>query len=39
MKIAITGSYDPSLFNLGYTDFYDGVHLTPDGIKKVIKPG
>lgn len=36
-KLAIKGSYDPSLFNLEYIDFYDGMHLTPGAIKKIIK--
>lgn len=36
-SIKITGSYNPEPFMLSSTDFYDGMHLSPDGIKKVLK--
>jgi hypothetical protein len=34
--IIVKGSYDPIVFNLISKDFYDGMHLSPSGIKKVL---
>ena len=34
--IPIIGSYDPEVLRLESSDFYDGMHLTPEGINKVI---
>jgi hypothetical protein len=36
-KIKVVGSYNPEQFKLSNDDFYDGMHLSPDGIEKVIK--
>lgn len=36
-NIKITGSYNPEPFRLSSTDFYDGMHLSPDGIEKVLR--
>lgn len=36
-SITITGSYNPEQFALSSDDFYDGMHLSPDGIEKVLK--
>lgn len=36
-NIKIIGSYDPEPFRLTSSDFYDGMHLSPDGIEKVIQ--
>ena len=35
-KINILGSFNPKKHNLKNTDYYDGMHLTPDGIKKLL---
>ena len=34
--INILGSFNPKKHNLKNTDYYDGMHLTPDGIKKLL---
>ena len=34
--IKITGSYDPKEYKLNTKDFYDGMHMTPEGVRKVI---
>lgn len=35
-QITITGSYDPGSYMLTSRDFYDGMHLSPEGVKKVL---
>lgn len=35
-NIIVKGSYDPKMFKLNANDFYDGMHLTPCGIAKVL---
>ena len=36
-NINIHGSYNPELFNLNTDDFYDGMHLNDNGIRKILK--
>lgn len=31
----VKGSYDPSVYALGSKDFYDGMHMTRDGLSKI----
>ena len=33
--ITIIGSFNPNLYGLEYSDFYDGMHLSESGIKKI----
>ena len=35
-KITIIGSFNPSLCNLEYSDYYDSIHLNKSGIKKYL---
>ena len=35
-NVNILGSFYPEKFNLSDSDFYDGMHLTPTGFKKMI---
>lgn len=36
-NVNIQGSYNPELFNLNTDDFYDGMHLNNNGIRKYLK--
>ena len=36
-NIQIVGSLNPKIYDIKNKDFYDGMHLTPTGLKKIIK--
>lgn len=37
--IAVSGSYDPSVYHLIDTDFYDAIHINYKGLKKMFPTG
>ena len=36
LNIKVKGSYNPFIYNLKNIDFYDGMHLKGEGIKKIL---
>jgi hypothetical protein len=36
-KIKVIGSYNPELVNCNEGDFYDGMHIRPEGVMKIYK--